>query len=66
MPESKKGKKNRKYGRTERSPSHKRYNEEQRWIKNKVRRILKQITKFPNYKPFNLSPQIQAKLNEAR
>jgi hypothetical protein len=37
----KSGKKHRKYGRSSRRPSHHRYNLEQRWIKNKARRIKK-------------------------
>lgn len=36
------GKKNRKYGRAGRKPSHNRYNVERRWEKNKARRIAKQ------------------------
>lgn len=39
------GKKNRKYGRAGRKPSHNRYNLEQRWEKNKARRIAKQARK---------------------
>lgn len=39
------GKKNRKYGRAGRRPSHKRYNIEERWAKNKERRIAKQVSK---------------------
>ena len=38
----KSGQKNRKHGRTARKPSHKRYNTEKCWLKNKVRRIAKQ------------------------
>jgi len=38
---SKGGKKNRKYGRSARKPSHKFYNLEQRWLKNKARKIAK-------------------------
>lgn len=41
----KSGKKNRKYGRAGRRPSHKRYNMEERWLKNKARRIAKQARK---------------------
>ena len=36
------GKKNRKFGRAARRPSHKRYNMEERWLKNKAKRIAKQ------------------------
>jgi hypothetical protein len=36
------GKKNRKWGRAARKPSHRRYNAEKRWEKNKKRRIAKQ------------------------
>ncbi len=41
----KSGKKNRKFGRAGRRPSHNRYNLEQRWIKNKERKIAKQARK---------------------
>lgn len=37
----KEGKKNRKYGRSARKPSHKRYNTEMRWIKNKAKKQAK-------------------------
>lgn len=37
-----KGKKNRKFGRAGRSPSHKRYNSEKRWERNKTRRVEKE------------------------
>lgn len=36
------GKGNRKHGRAGRKPSHKRYNNERRWEKNKERRIEKE------------------------
>ena len=39
------GKKQRKYGRAGRRPSHNRYNLERRWEKNKARRIAKQAKK---------------------
>jgi hypothetical protein len=41
----KSGKKNRKFGRAGRRPSHNRYNLEKRWEKNKARRIAKQAKK---------------------
>jgi len=41
-PTRKSGKKNRKFGRAGRKPSHNRYNVERRWEKNKARRIAKQ------------------------
>ncbi len=37
----KEGKKNRKYGRSSRKPSHKRYNAERRWEKNKAKKQAK-------------------------
>jgi len=37
------GKKNRKHGRMARKPAHKRYNAEHRWVKNKAKRIAKEI-----------------------
>lgn len=39
------GKKQRKYGRAGRKPSHNRYNMEMRWMKNKARSIGKQHRK---------------------
>ena len=39
------GKKNRKYGRSARKPSHFRYNLEERWKKNKARKAAKQAKK---------------------
>lgn len=60
----KKGKKNRKWGRKGRRPSHKLYNAQQRWVRNKARRIAKQLRKFPNYKPFNLSDEVQLYLTK--
>jgi hypothetical protein len=44
-PKRRGGKKNRKWGRAGRRPSHKRYNAERRWEKNKARRIAKQARK---------------------
>jgi len=41
-PKRKGGKKNRKFGRAGRRPSHNRYNMEKRWEKNKARRIAKE------------------------
>ena len=45
MSTSKKGKKNRKYGRGLRKPAHQRYTAERRWEKNKARKIAKQKRK---------------------
>jgi hypothetical protein len=42
------GKKNRKFGRAMRRPSHHRYNNEKRWIKNKIRKLVRHCKKFPN------------------
>jgi hypothetical protein len=47
-PQRKSGKKNRKYGRGLRKPSHNRYTMERRWEKNKARKaakIAKQLAK---------------------
>ena len=46
-------------GRSKRNPSSVRYAQSNRWKKNKVRRIVKHMIKFPSYKPFNLSPDIR-------
>ena len=37
-------------GRASRSPSHKRYNAEERWRRNKKRRVSRHCRKFPNDK----------------
>ncbi len=37
----------RKHGRGLRSPSHKRYNTEMRWLKNKIRRLQKHMRQHP-------------------
>ena len=64
MAESRKGSKQRKFGRKGRRPSHARYNNTERWIVNKARRIVKQLKKFPNYKPFNISDDVELKINK--
>lgn len=46
----KSGKKNRKHGRNGRSPAQKRYKVEQRWIKNKLRRLKRRVKQHPNDK----------------
>jgi hypothetical protein len=58
------GKKNRKIGRTTRSPSHQKYVAKHQRFWNKVRRIVKHLKKFPNYKPFNLSPDVKAEVKK--
>lgn len=58
------GKKNRKFSRTIKSPSHQRYNNERRWVKNKARRVVKQLKKFPNYKPYNLNAEVVAMVDK--
>ena len=42
------GKKNRKIGRYSKHPSSCRYKGEQRWIRNRIRRIERHIRKYPN------------------
>jgi len=54
------GKKSRKHGRMKRKPAYKRYLAENRRAKNKARRIVRYMKKFPNWKPINLTPEIQA------
>jgi protein required for attachment to host cells len=39
------GKKSRKIGRSSRKPSHNRYNAQERWVRNKERRMAKQAKK---------------------
>lgn len=43
-----KGKKNRKIGRYSKHPSSQRYKAEQRWIRNKVRRMTRHLKYYPN------------------
>jgi len=59
----KKGKKNQKHGRCFKSPSHQRYTNEARWVKNKARNIIKQMKKFPLYKPFNLNESVKYRVD---
>lgn len=47
---TKKGKKNRKHKRNVNSPAMKRYNAENRMLKNKKRKVLKHVRKHPNDK----------------
>jgi len=55
------GKKGRKIGRKFKKPSHQRYTAEKRWIKNKARSIMREMTKKPNYKcPDNASAEVKA------
>lgn len=54
----KEGKSTRKIGRCKRKQSKQRYTATNRRDKNKVRKIAKQMIKFANYKPFNLSLEI--------
>ena len=44
----KKGKKGRKIGRYGRHLSSQRYKAEQRWLKNKIRRVQRHLKKYPN------------------
>jgi len=61
---AKAGKKNRKIGRTTRSPSHQRYNAKRQSFWNKVRRIVKHMKKFPNWKPYKLSPDLKSEVEK--
>jgi hypothetical protein len=65
MSSSSTGKKGgRKYGRVKRKPCHQVYNAKRQWFHNKVRRIVKQMKKFPNWKPYNLSPDVKTEVNK--
>lgn len=46
----KQGKKLRKYGRKRKKPAQIRYTNEKRWIKNKVKKILRHIKKYKDSK----------------
>ncbi len=41
------GKKNRKYGRSKRTPSYTAYHNAQRWLLNKIYKLLRQVRQFP-------------------
>lgn len=56
------GKKNRKFGRQKRHPASQRYTSSKRWITNKAKKIAKYMIKFPNWKPNNLSPEVNVKV----
>jgi hypothetical protein len=49
-------------GRSKRKPASLRYSQSARWRKNKIRRIVKQMLKFPKYKPYKLSQEIRDKV----
>ena len=55
-----KGKKGRKIGRMKRKPAYMRYLNGHRREKNKARRIVRYMKKFPNWKPTNLSDMVAA------
>jgi hypothetical protein len=57
------GKKSRKHGRMKRKPAYKRYLAENRRAKNKARKIARYMNKFPNWKPVNLSVEMQVLVN---
>ncbi|GJQ44104.1 MAG: hypothetical protein JETCAE03_36020 [Ignavibacteriaceae bacterium] len=59
----KEGKKSRKHGRMKKKPAYKRYLAENRRAKNKARRIARYMKKFPNWKPVNLSVEMQTLVN---
>jgi len=44
------GKKGRKIGRSKRRPGHTRYNNEKRWIGNKIKKLKKHLKKYPKDK----------------
>ena len=63
------GKGARKHGRMGRNPSHNRYNTEQRWVKNKAKRIEKERKRqerFEKRKELNERKTIEAKERRRR
>ncbi len=62
----KSGKKGRKIGRKIKKPAQKRYTTERRWLKNKVRKILKYIKSHPNWKPDSVSEEVQHEIKKLR
>jgi len=60
----KSGKKNRKWGRASRRPSHKRYNDEKRWILNKARKIAKVMRENPNWNPKTFTVEVSRILRD--
>lgn len=61
---AKSGKKGRKIGRTKRKPTHQKYNATRKQFWNKVRDVVKHLKKFPNWKPYNLSPDVFAEVKK--
>lgn len=61
---AKPGKKGRKIGRTTRKSTHQRYNAKHQRFWNKVRDIVKHLRKFPNWKPYNLSPDVSTEVEK--
>ena len=59
------GKKNRKWGREKRRPSHARYTLEKRWLFNKARKIAKYIKKqSPSWNPGNIPVEVRRILRD--
>lgn len=58
------GSKGQKVGRKIKKPAQKRYTIERRWIKNKVRKILKYIRSHPNWKPDNASEEVRNEIKK--
>ncbi len=58
------GKKNRKWGRESRRPSHARYLSEKRWITNKAQKIAKVMNKNPAWVPYNISVEVKRVLRD--
>ena len=62
MPSSTNKKGGKKFGRVKDKPCHKRYNEQSRWVKNRIfkaGRIARMMKKFPKYQPFNLESSMR-------
>ena len=58
------GKKNRKWGREKRRPSHARYLSEKRWLFNKARKIAKYIKRNPSWNPGNIAIEVRRILRD--
>lgn len=56
MGKGKSGKKG--IGRSKRKPSKLAYNQARRWVRNKVKRVAKQLKKFHGYKPYHLDSEV--------
>lgn len=62
----KQGRGSRKHGRNRKKPAKMRYTSAKRWITNKARKVFKYMRKHPNWKPTNLSGEVNSEIVKLR